>query len=88
MYVQSIQPRRGHKLDLSSVVAVSGGAAGLESELLRDVLLLLRPQSREHPLETEGTAAMRVLEDAEFVPQLTPERLLDSLRTLLSLIHI
>ena len=82
MYVQSIQPRRGHKLDLSSVGAVSGGAAGLESELLRDVLLLLRPQSREHPLETEGTAAMRVLEDAEFVPQLTPERLLDSLGTL------
>ena len=60
MYVQSIQPRRGHKLDLSSVVAVSGGAAGLESELLRDVLLLLRPQSRAGTLGTEGTAAVRV----------------------------
>lgn len=82
MYVQSIKPRRGHKLDLSSVVAVSGGAAGLESELLRDVLLLLRNQSGVGALEAEGTIATRVLQDVEFVSQLTPERLLTGLGTL------
>ncbi|MEE3371575.1 MAG: hypothetical protein VX346_19745 [Planctomycetota bacterium] len=82
MYVQSMSPRRGQKLDLSSVVAVSGDAAGLESELLRDVLLLLRNQSRASTGEAEGTEVTGVLEDVEFVSQLTPERLLTGLGAL------
>ena len=82
MYVQSVKPRLGRELDLSTVVALSGDAAGLESELLRDVLRLLRGQAEVGAAETDGAVATCVLEDVEFVSQLTPERLLSGLGTL------
>ncbi|MBB74796.1 MAG: hypothetical protein CMJ75_09815 [Planctomycetaceae bacterium] len=77
-----MSPRRGQKQDLSSVVAVSGDAAGLESELLRDVLHLLRNQSHASTGKSEAKQVAGVLEDLEFVSQLTPERLLAGLGTL------